>query len=371
MRSAWLEIDLAAIEENVRAVARKVGKGCAVMPVVKANGYGHGLVESALAALRGGAEWLCVALPAEGVRLREEGVEAPVLVLGGTLPEEAADVVHYGLEATIYSLWQLRALARAASRVRQEARVQIKVDTGMGRLGLTAAELPDLAEACRGTPGVRLEGIWSHLATADHEDERYARAQFRQFRGALRAVRWKGTNRLAHLCNSAAILRFPEMHLRGVRPGLLCYGLRPMPSASARFNYRPALALKARVVMVKSRPAGFPLSYGCTYVTERRTRLATVPVGYGDGYSRALGNRGEVLIRGKRAPIVGRICMDQFLVDVSHIPGVRVGEEVVLIGRQGAQEIGACEVARWAGTIVNETVSALTERLPRVYGRRG
>ncbi len=370
MRSAWVEVDLGAIEQNVRGVARLVGQNCAVMAVVKANAYGHGLVETALAALRGGAKWLCVALPAEGVRLREEGVEAPILVLGGALPEEAADLAAYRLSAAVYSARQVRASAAAAAKLGLEAGVQIKVDTGMGRLGVTPAELPALAQTCQGTDGARLEGVWSHLATADCEDDLYAQAQFRQFRAALRAVRWTGPKRLAHLCNSAAILQFPAMHLSGVRPGLLIYGLRCTPVEEVKVNYRPALSLKAKVVMVKRRPAGCPLSYGCTYVTERSTRLATVPLGYADGYSRALSNRGQVLIKGKRAPIVGRVCMDQFLVDVTHIAAVREGDEVVLIGQQGRQRIDGCEVATWAGTIVNETVSALGERLPRVYVRK-
>ena len=370
MHPAWLEIDLGAIEDNVRAIVRAVGPRCAVMAVVKANGYGHGLVESALAAVRGGASWLCVARVEEGSRLREEGVDAPILVSGGTLPSEAQDLVRYGLDATVYSRQQVGALSRAAERLGLEAGIQIKVDTGMGRLGVTPAELPGLTQACQKAPGVRLHGVWSHLATADHQDDRYAKMQFRQFKAALRAVHWKPSSGLAHISSSAAIVRFREMHLSAVRPGLLIYGLRPATTATVSIECRPALSLKARVVMIKTRPAGTPLSYGCAYVTERRTRVATLPVGYGDGYKRSLGNQAQVLLRGRRAPIVGRVCMDHLLVDVTDVPGVAVGEEAVLIGRQGKATISACEVAGWGGTIVNEIVCALTSRLPRTYWRQ-
>ena len=362
-------VDLSAIAHNVRAI--KAFTGVDVIAVVKANGYGHGAVEAARAALAGGATRLAVARADEGIALRQAGIMTPILVMAYTPPEAADAVIAAGLTVAVTEWDVAQALSRRASAAGRTAPVHVKVDTGMGRFGLLPEEVVPFVNQVAGLPGLDLEGMYTHFAVADEtrEDSRaYTRQQFALFTDVLRAVAGAGHHiRLRHCANSAAALFHPETSLDAVRPGIAIYGLRPNADVEPPVALRPALALKSRVARVRTLPAGASVSYGRTYVAARPTPVALVPVGYGDGYHRLLSNRGAVLIRGQRAPIVGRVCMDQFVVDVSDIPGVQRDDEVTLIGAQGEGCITAEEVARWAETINYEVTTALLPRVKRVY----
>lgn len=370
----WAVIDLSAISHNIREIRRVTASSAGVMAVVKADGYGHGAVEVSRTALAGGAEWLGVARAAEGTALRNAGLEAPVLVLGYTPPEQYREVLAGQLVQAVYNREMGLDLAEAARRAGIKARVHLKVDTGMGRLGWLAGpgawgEMLDLAK----NPHLELEGIFTHFAAADDLDQSYTLEQLRKFRELTEQLRRSGLEfPLRHAANSAALLGLPETHLDLVRAGIAIYGLNPSDQVYySNVTLRPALELKARVAYCKEAPAGFAVSYGCTYRTCRATCLATLPLGYADGYPRLLSSRGEVLIHGCRAPVVGRVCMDQIMVDVGNIQNVRAGDEAVLIGRQGGEEISAGEVAAKVGTIHYEIVSQINARVPRVYLGRG
>ena len=366
----WAEIDLDAIAHNVTAIKRLVGERVKVMAVVKANAYGHGLVPVAQVALQNGASWLAVTRVSEGMTLRCAGIRAPILVMGYSPPASVSKAVEYGLTLTLSSLDQARALAERATRAGKTVPVHLKVDTGMGRFGLLPGETVEFAQAIQQLPGLILEGVYTHLAVADSADQGYTRRQLRSFQEVTAALEREGIRiPVRHAANSAATLAMPESHLDAVRAGIAIYGLRPSEEVEPTVPLRPALTLKSRVGRVSTLPAGSSISYGCTYVTQRPTRLALVMVGYGDGYMRLASNRGVVLIHGQRAPIRGRICMDQFVVEVSHIEHVSLDDEVVLIGRQGDKVLSAEEIARWSETINYEVVTQLSPHVPRVYMR--
>jgi len=361
----WAEIDLAALRANVRAIKEFVGPRVEMFAVVKANAYGHGAIEVARAALAAGATRLAVHRVNEGVELRNAGIDAPILLLGYAPLAAAPIVARYRLTPTVITREFAEALA---GYVDEPIPVHVKVDTGMGRYGLLPEEVLDFARALEAMDHIVLEGVYTHFATADEADQSYMRRQFRIFRNALSSLENAGIRPLIrHACNSAATLSFPEAHLDAVRPGIALYGMLPSDEWSPPVSLRPALSLKSRVARVRVLPPGSSIGYGRTFVTEKATRVALVPVGYGDGYHRILSNRGEVLIRGRRARILGRVSMDQIVVDASAIPNVQMEDEVVLIGEQGEDAIRAEEVARWANTINYEVTTALLPRVARVY----
>jgi len=368
----WAEIDLDAIAHNVRAFKRHVGEGVEVWAVVKANAYGHGAVPVASAALAAGATGLAVHRAAEGVELRRAGLEAPILIMGYTLPAGAGQVVHWRLTPSVTTVEFAQALSAQAAAAGVVVPVHVKVDTGMSRYGLLPDEVVPFTRAIASLPGLRLEGLFTHFATADAADQTHVRRQLAVFLDVLAALRAAGIGvPLVHAANSAATMRLPEAHFQAVRIGIAMYGLDPSDEWPPIFEIRPALSLKSRVSRVRDLPAGAGISYGRTFVTTAPTTVALVPVGYGDGYHRILSNRGDVLIRGRRAPIRGRVCMDQFVVEVSHIPGVQQDDQVVLVGRQGDACIRAEEVARLAETINYEVTTSLLPRVTRVYLRGG
>jgi len=366
----WAEIDLGAIAHNVKEIRRVAVPTAKVMAVVKANGYGHGAVEVSRTALANGAEWLGVARVAEGVALREAGIEAQVLILGYIHPEQFGEAVRHRLSQTVYTRDMARALADAAVREGVLARVHFKVDTGMGRIGWPAGPgvVREILELAR-LPHLKVEGIFTHFAAADVADKTYTLEQFHKFMEVVDELRKNGLEfPLRHAANSAAVMELPETHLDLVRAGIIIYGLYPSDEVDrGRIDLRPAMSLKARVAYVKKALAGCKVSYGCTFTTGRPTVIATLPLGYADGYSRLLSSKGEALLHGRRAPVVGRVCMDQVMVDAGHIPGVRVGDDAVLIGRQGDEEISADEVASKLGTINYEVTCMISHRVPRVY----
>ncbi len=368
-RPAWVEVDLAAIRHNVSQVREFIGPRCAVLAVAKANAYGHGLVEVSQVCLEAGAAGLGVALLTEAVALRDAGIGAPVLVLGAPLDSEAADLVAHDITVLVDSRAQGEALSAAAARLGKVARVHVKVDTGMGRRGAVPDDVPELLQHLLALPYLAVEAIATHFATADEPDAAFALQQLAEFDRCLSQARALcGSPLLGHAANSAATLRLPAAHHDMVRPGLLVYGVPPYPGSERVVALRPAMRLVSRIVSVRDMPAGTPVGYGCTYRMEHAGRVAIVPLGYADGFSRRNSNTGDVLLRGRRVPIRGRICMDQFMVDVTDLPEARVGDEVVLLGRDGGEEITVQEIADRTGTITHETLAALTCRLPRRYG---
>ncbi|MDR1305196.1 MAG: alanine racemase [Verrucomicrobiales bacterium] len=361
----WCEIDLAAIDHNLRVIRRKVGPRAQLLCLVKANAYGHGLVPLARHFAAADCQMLgCANLP-EALTLRQAGVRLPVLLLGAPLDPEVPAIVSGGFALTVSSLREARLIARVARAKKKIAAIHLKLDTGMHRLGADRDEFPALLEFCRREPWLAVGGVFSHLASAG-EDAAFTRRQRQLF------------DRLAprdlprHLCNSAGILTDRGAALDLARPGILVYGAAPLPAAQKLF--RPALTWQARVTFVKNLARGARVSYGGTFVAPRPLTVATVAVGYGDGLPRALSNRGAVIIGGRRCKILGRVTMDQIIVNVSGLRGVRNGSAAVLIGRQGRAQITANEMAGQAGTIAYEIFTRITERVPRIYrqgpGRR-
>ncbi len=369
-RPTWLEVDLNAIAENTRRIKALVGPDVRVLISMKADAYGHGALRVARTTLNNGAEWLGVATLSEAQPLRAAGITAPILVFGYIPPWQARDAVRLDLRATVYDLAPAKALAQAAMEQGIEARVHVKIDTGMARLGLRWEDIPAIVgffQTLRATPGLNVEGVFTHFATADSADQTYARRQLERFHAVLAALDAAGLRPpITHAANSAATLTLPEAHFDMARPGIAIYGLSPSEDVRLPEGFQPALAFKTQVAQVKDVPAGEGVSYGATYITTRPTRIAVLPVGYADGFRRGPTNWGEVLVRGQRAPILGRVCMDQCMVDVTHIPGVAQGDEVVLIGRQGDDELSAEAVAARLGTISYEVVAELLARVPRV-----
>jgi alanine racemase len=368
----WVEIDLDAIEHNVRAFKRHLGEQVEIIAVVKANAYGHGVVPVARAALAAGASRLAVHRAIEGVELRRAGIEAPILVMGYTPPDGVELIVGWELTPTAITLEFAQVLSARAGAAGRAIPIHVKVDTGMSRFGLMPSEVLDYLLAVVRLPGLFLEGLFTHFATADSIDTTGAQAQLATFKDVLAAVRQAGYHPpVVHAANSAGAMHLPEAHFNAVRPGIALYGLQPSLEKLPPFEVCPALSLKSLVARVRRLPAGAGIGYGFTYITTRPTTVALVPVGYGDGYHRSLSNQGIVLVGGQRAPILGRVSMDQIVVDVSHIPGVQMDDEVVLVGRQGVEQIRAEEVARLAGTINYEITTSLLPRVARVYRRGG
>jgi len=366
-RPTWIEVDLDAIANNVRRILAAVGGDVLVMAVLKADGYGHGAVKVARTALNNGATWLGVACVGEAIHLRQNGIDAPILVLGYTPPWQARDAVLHGLAATVYSVDVARALSRAAGDLGRVARAHIKVDTGMGRLGLLPDQVGEFLSDIDHLPGLEMEGIFTHFSDADAEDLTYTRLQLDRFRSVLSALAGEGRRpRLVHAANSAALFRVPMSRFDMVRPGIAIYGLAPSADAPLPSGFAPALRFKCQVAQVKNLPTGAYVSYGRTFQATRPSRLAVIPVGYADGFRRGPRHWGNVLVRGQRAPIVGRVCMDQTVIDVTDVPGVREGDEVVLIGSQGSDRISVEQVAERLGTINYEVVSEILARVPRV-----
>ncbi len=376
LRAAWVEVDLQAIERNARRLTEIAGAGVELMAMVKANAYGHGAVAVSRAALRGGAAWLGVVSVGEGIELRRAGIDAPILVLGATPPPWARAGVENDLVLAVFSLDAAQAISNAARELETRARVHLKIDTGMTRLGVVPEQAVELARAVSRLDHVEINGIFTHFSMADTPDafgvagwgRDYTQQQLARFRDVLDRLEQAGIQpHYRHIANSPAVIDLPESRFNLVRSGILVYGLDPSDDAPRPADLMPALAFKTQVASVKSAPAGTFIGYGCTFRTTRASRIAVVMVGYADGFRRAPNTYGAVLVRGKRAPIVGRVCMDLTMIDVTDIDGVEPGDEVVLIGKQGAEEIQAEEIARNLGTSNYETVTTISARVERKY----
>ncbi len=355
-------VDLQAIRDNVCALKGAVGANTQLMAVVKADAYGHGMVPVAKAALCAGASFLGVATPDEGVLLRENQITAPILIFGALTKDGAEAAVQYELTQTVFRPEMITWLADECMRQNKQVFVHLKIDTGMGRIGVrTLAEAKTLLYALGRASCVKLTGAFTHFADADGAEVTFARRQMDIFKEICQAL---PSGVLCHAANSAATLRLPEAHFDMVRPGIAMYGCPPVKTD---LPLRPAMRWVTEVVHVKEIEAGDTVSYGRTFTAIQPMRVATLPVGYGDGYHRMLSNRGKVLVGGRLAPILGRVCMDQTMVDVTGIPEAAPGAEVVLMGRQGDDEITPDQLGEWAGTISYEMLLAPTIRVPRSY----
>ncbi len=366
MRPTLAVVDLASIRHNLQALRSGVADNVRQMAVVKADAYGHGAVPVARTALETGAEWLAVATVAEGKELRDAGITAPTLVLGPIPIEDAVPAVNGQLAVTVCSRDGAAQLAAAAVAAGAPAAVHVKIDTGMGRLGVELGEAVEFISWVTEQPGLQLAGVFSHFASADETDLTFARLQLVRFQQVLAALEQRRvTIPLRHMANSAATLVLPESHLDLVRNGIAIYGLYPSPEIPRTVELKPALRWETAICHLKTVPPDTPLSYGGTFRTPRESRIATLPVGYADGYPRLLSNRGRVVVRGRLAPVVGRVCMDMILADVTDIPAVACGDPVLLIGRTGAAEVSADDIARLCGTINYEVTCAIGKRVPR------
>jgi alanine racemase len=370
MRPAWAEVDLDALSHNIQEVRRLTSKDSMIMAAVKADAYGHGAVEASKVFLRNGADRLGVATLTEALELREACIKAPILTFGYTTEEQFETLIENEISATIYTYRQARALEEVAARLGKKVIVHVKLDTGMGRLGFQPnSEAIRAIEKINMLAHIELEGIYTHFAISDAADKTYTRRQFGLFMWVLKKLKARGVEpSIRHVANSAAIIDLPEYDLDMVRPGIMLYGYEPGPEVKLeRISLRPAMTLKAHLSNIKTVSKGTGISYGLTYITKRLSIIGTIPLGYADGYRRALSNRGWVDIHGDRSPIVGRVCMDQCMIDLTDADGVEIGDEVILFGGGCAPRVE--EIARLLDTIPHEVTCAVARRVPRLYSR--
>jgi len=362
-------IDRSALRHNYLEIKKRTTPGTKVMAVVKANAYGHGDVQVARVFESMGCEFFGVAIPEEGARLRQAGIKAPVVVLGGIFPEQAPELFDLDLTPVIYDMETARLVNGLAVKMGVRKKMHLKVDTGMGRLGIKPGEVAPFLREFRSLKGLELEGVLSHLAEADSLKREFSETQLELFNETLRTVREDCgfEPALVHMANSAAVVDLADSRFNLVRPGIMLYGSYPSERFRGKIDLKPAMQIKTRILYLKSVPAGSPVSYGRTFVARRPSRIATLPIGYADGLPRRLSGSGEVLVKGKRVPIVGLVCMDLTMCDVTDVEGVETGDEVVVLGAQGSEAITAEEIAERAGTISYEIFCNISGRVPRVY----
>ena len=375
LHRSWAEINLDQVAANTRKIRESVRRSCEILGVVKADAYGHGVQQVAPVLLANGVTRLAVSMLDEAIELRRSGIDVPILVLSYTDPSRAGEVLQYRITQTVYSQDLAAALSAAAAAASTDARIHIKVDTGMGRVGFLAGyEAIKAIRWIMDLPCIVVEGLYTHFATADEPDDSYTRYQFEQFMGISQELNRIGLHiPLNHVCNSAAAMRFPEMHLDMVRPGLILYGLIPPGCPDAWSGLAPAMSLKSNLIHVKNVPAGTSISYGRQHITKHDSVIGTIPIGYADGYSRRLTQQAVALVHGRRLPVVGSICMDSCMLDLTAITDVKpkIGDEVVLFGCQSGSDaygmISIDEVAGWLNTINYEITCLIGRRVPRAY----
>ncbi len=371
-RPTFAEIDLGSLRENYRTVRNSVPSRAAVLAVVKADGYGHGFLEICRELEKLGVDAFGVAFLAEAIQLRKSGIDRPVLLLGGVYPGQEKKCVGFNISTAVFSWEQLKSLDSAAGKLYRKAFVHLKIDTGMGRLGISCEDLPALLDASKMLPNIYIEGVLSHFATADELDEsgqHYTRIQAERFEWAVKKVRAAGyAPRYIHIANSAGALVRDYTFCNLVRPGIALYGALPSGDFQGKLDLKPVMRLRSRIAMLKWVESGTSISYARRFSADGRRLIASVPVGYADGYPRALTNKGEALIRGERARVAGTVCMDWIMLDVTGIDGVKVGDEVTLLGHDSQGNcITAEEMALKAGTIPYEIFCGISKRVPRVY----
>jgi len=367
-RATWAEIDLGAIRYNYRQVKKLVSGQASILVVVKGNAYGHGMFEVAKTLENAGIDFFGVATLDEALYLREKKIKKPILVLGSVLPKEAEPAVKNDITLTLCHMELAKAIDKAAAKLKKKADVHIKIDTGMGRIGVWHEGAFDFVrDIVFNFKNISVGGIYTHFSVAGR-DEFFTTYQLDAFNALLEELKHLGIDiPYRHTANSIATVALKKAHLNLVRPGIIIYGMYPKRSFSNKVHLKPAMSLKTKVVFLKKTQPGMSISYGRTYITQKPTTIATLPIGYADGYGRILSNKAKALVRGQIAPVVGKVTMDQTMIDVGHIEGVKLGDEVVLIGRQGGNEIRCEELARLAGTIPYEIVCSISNRVPRIY----
>ncbi|AEY67814.1 alanine racemase [Clostridium sp. BNL1100] len=375
LNRAWAEISLDNIAHNIREIRKITGKNAEIMGVVKADAYGHGVMEVAKTLLENGASRFAVSMLDEAIQLRRAGIEVPILILGFTDPIRASEIIENDVTQSVFSHDLAQALSDEAVRQGKKVKIHIKIDTGMSRIGFLPgySAVKNVVEISR-LPNIIIEGLFTHFATADEKNREYTYTQFERFMSICCELQRIGIHiPVKHCANSAAIIEYPEMHLDMVRPGIILYGMYPSDEVDkSKIDLKPAMTLKANVIMVKEVEKNTSISYGRIFTTGRTSKIATIPIGYADGFNRMLSNKGKVLIHGEFAPVVGRICMDQCMVDITDIGcNVEVGDEIVLIGSQGQNNITAEDVAHTIGMINYELVCIVGKRIPRAFVKDG
>lgn len=374
IRAAWAEVDLDALAHNMREVKRLARKDALVTAVIKADGYGHGAKKIAQTLLDNGADRLAIAVLDEGIELRRAGFGVPILILGFTDKERVEEIVSNDLEQAVYSWDLVEAVSKEAERQGKTAKVHVKIDSGMGRIGLQPnSDSVQLIKKISQLPNLAIEGIFTHFAVADAVDKIYTEGQYEKFNWICRELEKENVKiNVRHCGNSATIIDLPNMHMNMVRAGIILYGLQPSNEVLLdRIELKQVMSLKVRITHVKEIEAGQSVSYGRKFIAEKRTRIASLPIGYADGYTRMLSGKAEALVKGRKVPVVGRICMDQCMIDVTDIDDVKVGDEVVLFGKQDGNFIHIDELADKLGTINYEIVCMISKRVPRVYIKDG
>ena len=373
VRPVWAEINLDNLAHNMREVKKSVKEGTLITAVVKANAYGHGSVYAARTFLKNGADRLAVATLAEAIELRNAGIDVPILILGYTPVSQYSSVIEHDITQTIYNLENARAFSQTAGKLNKTGYIHIKIDSGMGRIGFlpTDKSVNDILEISK-LPNIMVEGIFTHFATADEKDKTYTYTQYERFMYVINKLEERGLSiPVKHVSNSAAIIDLPDFNLNMVRAGIMLYGYYPSDEVhKERVNLLPAMSLKARISHVKAVPADTGISYGQIFVTKRESKIATIPIGYADGFTRMLSSKGEAYIKGRIVPIVGRICMDQCMLDVTEIEDVKVGDEVILFGYEEGS-LNADDIAAKLNTISYEILCMVGRRVPRVYVQDG
>ncbi len=370
-RNTWVEVDLDAIADNVKVFRNHLPAETRIMAIVKADGYGHGAVQVAKEALSAGASYLGVALIDEALELRQAGFQAPILVLGYTAPEFLEIAVEHNITITVFTEDIIVALVEVTNRLDKQATIHIKLDTGMGRVGVRSLEeLEALLTEAHKSPRIYVEGLFTHFSCADEEEPAYTEDQHHTFSKVVQSATYEFP--ILHCSNSAAGILFPQWGYNMMRLGISLYGQYPSDYTKGKgIDLKPAFSLKSKIAYLKTVPPGTGISYGVTYTTSQESTIASIPIGYADGFSRSLSNRGEALVNGKRVPIIGRVCMDQLMLDVSALPHCQIADEVVFIGKQQASMISVDDVALKLDTINYEVTCMIGKRVPRVYKKGG
>lgn len=370
---AWAQVSLDAIASNLKSIRAITNENAKIMAVVKADAYGHGFLQVAKTLLENGADAFAVAMLDEAKQLRSRGIDVPILILGNTNRDLCEDLIDYDVMPTVFSYDMAKAMSDAAVKKDMDAKIHIKLDTGMSRIGFLCDEksMDDTVEEIRKIsklPNIEIDGIFTHFSCADEDDDEYTNMQYTRFMDTCDKLTATGVKiGKRHVCNSAALVRFPHMHLDMVRPGVILYGLHPSHLTEGKIELECAMSLKARVTLVKDVEEKIGVSYGKEYITQKSTRLATVPIGYADGYSRILAGKTGVIYKGKVFPVVGRICMDQCMIDVTNADNINVDDVVTIMGEDGGACISASDLASYMGTINYEIVCLIGKRIPRIY----
>jgi len=373
LRPVWAEVDLDKLAHNMREI-RRLAKSENIIAVVKADAYGHGAVDIAPVLLQNGANRLAVAIQSEAIELRRSGIECPIMILGFTPPNLIDNILKYDIEQTVYSYEFARKISKMALKKNKIAKIHIALDTGMGRIGyLPNDESVEEVYNISKLPNIVIEGMFCHFSSADEKDKTYTYEQVKKYDDFYKKLKEKKVYiKIRHIANSAAIIDLPNTHYEAVRPGIIMYGYYPSDEVNKEnIDLKPIMTLKTNVVHIKTLPPGEYVSYGRKYKTEKESIIATLPIGYADGYTRLLFERGKVILKGKFAPVIGKICMDQCMIDVTSIRGVKVGDEVILIGEDENNKFTADIVGELIGTISYEVVCMISKRVPRVYIKEG